>query len=1460
MLATALGLLMAVPVLPAAAEDAPAPSDPMLAAQEQAVSTGQPVLVDTLTTEVSTTEAQPDGTFSSTTDVMPVRVRKDGAWTPVDATLATNSDGTLSPKATPNDVTLSGGGSGPLVTLTNEDGHSMALTMPFALPAPTVSDDTALYTSVLPGVDLSVSVTNQGGFSDVLIVHDATAATNPDIKKLTEAASTQGLSLSATASGGMNATASDGTVDYTSPRPLMWDSSTVPDAPAENPSAGSTPVGDPAVSSTDGPGTGANVDTVPMTTTANSLTLTPDTTVLNDSGTTYPIYIDPFSNPVTKASGHYDELYSSSSCSNSPQYDKPQTNGQGVGYQRWGGSCGTGLERSYYAVPTDGLDPSMVVNDAFFTVSSTYAASWDCSQNQPITLHTTNAISSSTDWNSRPSVQDGTYPPVSTTIPSGANSGSSCSNHTATFTVTDQAQKMADTNSSSGDYWTIGLYGDESISSSNDDYLRMSSVLTLTVKFDIPPNVPTSLHTTPAASGASGACVTSGDGWIGATTYSDAGSNIQLHSTVTTNMSGVNVQAHYHVWDRTVLDSGGNTLDKSTPDSTYQASGSDADMPIGFTLKDGHEYGWDVYAQDNSSQHLASATSGHCWFKTDFTPPDTPDIATNPSFPPVGTGPATDHAAPGKTTSFTVTAADGAASDTSCTPNACLSSGVDHFLWQLDSQPTATTGTKASVTSTDSAGTATGTVTVPLTNWGVHNLYVAAVDAAGNISQAPASYTFAVPWNPDAKITPGDISGDGIPDLLATTKTGDLEMIPGNTDPAQSATPAQTGQVTDTPPPINGPVIVSTPADSPDGSSWNDYLIAHRGNLHGADVDDLFAYNRKTAQLYVVPNDLDPKDDSAFPLVPWSDFPGYIGQRSGDPVTKDPCQPIVPDSRCAGAGYDPTTPWNITQLIAPGNVYGNEQGHPAVITVENGKLWIYQSNNGKHLTDPVLLGDGDWSGLSLIAPGTVGGTLSKDANGNGTITGGTYTLWARDDASGTVYTFPLSLDQGTGLPQLLHAPVRTALTSALTTSTGGSLCLDDDHSGTDNNNKIQIWTCNGSAAQKWALLSDGSLRVLGKCLDVPGGATTDGTLLQLYTCNGTGAQKWTPGPNGSLQNSQSGKCLDDPRSSSTNGTQVQIYTCNGGANQNWTNSTPANWSTNPGTALSPVLAAIGYPTVASSGDVNSSSGGSDGNPDLYATDTNGQLTEYPGNAPTGTTATFGAPVSLGTATNTATHSWTLNEGTGTTAADCANATSSDCSTGLTASLTGAYTWASDSTRGNVLNLAGTTGYAATSGPAVDTSTSFTISAWANLNSLTANSTFVSQSDSTGNANGFQLYYSSGKQAWAFGRHDDDTTSTSFTATYGGTPKVGTWTHLVGIYDATTNQLSLYVNGRLSGTKAFAGTSWNATGPLQIGRRLFQGTYGEYTNGEVSDIHVYDTALPPADAAATGDNPSVTQLD
>ena len=125
-------------------------------------------------------------------------------------------------------------------------------------------------------------------------------------------------------------------------------------------------------------------------------------------------------------------------------------------------------------------------------------------------------------------------------------------------------------------------------------------------------------------------------------------------------------------------------------------------------------------------------------------------------------------------------------------------------------------------------------------------------------------------------------------------------------------------------------------------------------------------------------------------------------------------------------------------------------------------------------------------------------------------------------------------------------------TGPITSGVGNNLCLDDRSASTANFNPVQIWTCNGTAAQQWTVVQAGStLHVLGKCLDINGGGTANGTTVDLFDCNNTGAQVWIPQSNGSLLNPQSGRCLDDPGATTNAGTQVQIWDCNGTNAQVW---------------------------------------------------------------------------------------------------------------------------------------------------------------------------------------------------------------------------------------------------------------------------------------------------------------------
>ncbi|SCG72945.1 Ricin-type beta-trefoil lectin domain-containing protein [Micromonospora inositola] len=57
--------------------------------------------------------------------------------------------------------------------------------------------------------------------------------------------------------------------------------------------------------------------------------------------------------------------------------------------------------------------------------------------------------------------------------------------------------------------------------------------------------------------------------------------------------------------------------------------------------------------------------------------------------------------------------------------------------------------------------------------------------------------------------------------------------------------------------------------------------------------------------------------------------------------------------------------------------------------------------------------------------------------------------------------------------------------------------------------------------------------------------------MQLWTCNGTAAQQWTWTAGRDLVNPQANKCLDVTGNTSADGTKVQIWSCTGAANQKW---------------------------------------------------------------------------------------------------------------------------------------------------------------------------------------------------------------------------------------------------------------------------------------------------------------------
>ena len=167
------------------------------------------------------------------------------------------------------------------------------------------------------------------------------------------------------------------------------------------------------------------------------------------------------------------------------------------------------------------------------------------------------------------------------------------------------------------------------------------------------------------------------------------------------------------------------------------------------------------------------------------------------------------------------------------------------------------------------------------------------------------------------------------------------------------------------------------------------------------------------------------------------------------------------------------------------------------------------------------------------------------------------TQWAMANAGG-IMNWELSQD-ATGANSLVSAIYETATggTPPPTGRTGqiagiAGKCVDVAGASPANGTAVQLYDCNGTAAQSWTVAADGTLRALGKCMDVTAAGTANGTLVQLYDCNGSGAQQWQAQSTGTLRNPAAGKCLDAAGNSSANGTRLQIWECFAGTNQRWT--------------------------------------------------------------------------------------------------------------------------------------------------------------------------------------------------------------------------------------------------------------------------------------------------------------------
>jgi hypothetical protein len=141
--------------------------------------------------------------------------------------------------------------------------------------------------------------------------------------------------------------------------------------------------------------------------------------------------------------------------------------------------------------------------------------------------------------------------------------------------------------------------------------------------------------------------------------------------------------------------------------------------------------------------------------------------------------------------------------------------------------------------------------------------------------------------------------------------------------------------------------------------------------------------------------------------------------------------------------------------------------------------------------------------------------------------------------------------------------------------------------------------------------------------------------------------------------------------------------------------------------------------------------------------------------------------------------------------------------------------------------------------------SFTISAWVYLNSTSSFATAVSQNGA--HDSGFYLQYSLEDGRWAFSRvqtDGGDSDKNHYRALSLAPPALHTWTHLVGVFNASNDNLTLYVNGAPQGTAQDI-APFATGGKFVIGRGRFGDAAVDWFNGQINEVTAWGQALTAA---------------
>ena len=657
-----------------------------VAAAAYARAGGKQVEVASETSETTQVLANPDGSWTMTQYLHPVRVKQGTAWAPLDSTLVRRADGTIGPKAAVVDLALNPGGTGsagiPIVQAGTQ-GKAVGLKWTTDLPKPSLYGDTATYAEVLPGVDLTVKASAQG-YNENLVIKSADAAKNPKLREIPFGLYTKNTSVSVAAgqgrgkpaeakpADGLNVTDNAGKVLFAGDASRMWDSSGA---------------GSPAEQQL-GKGGGRREAAMGFRLAGGNVTIAPDQSFLDDPATRYPVSLDPdnwctscgIQSHVVVQSGYPDAHNWNASTGDLSDLK--------AGYENYDRA---GTSRSYIQMDTSRLGGT-VIHSA--TLNTTILHSSSCSP-APTGLWVSGPADPGTTWNLQPGWA---YQVSDMNVANCHDAGDVSGQFDATGAARDAAANHWQST------WFALAADDEGAGTAT--WRRFGLNPYFQVNYNSYPSPPSNLSMQrgllPCVTGPNRPWVFTKTPQLAGLVSDPDGGTVLAKFAVAFGAVGHNVY---------VNDSGANLIAVGTAGPDQKASAQMAAVPAGWINDDGI-YNWSMQASDGE---LWTNWVGNCEFVVDSKTPHAPSVSMTGT-PPVNQG---DPAA----FSVRVDMATAGLYD------------IDHFIYTTDGSEPQVQGSPTAPASqgTDASGalTATTSLTTTAVNGNQNLIRVKAVNKAG---------------------------------------------------------------------------------------------------------------------------------------------------------------------------------------------------------------------------------------------------------------------------------------------------------------------------------------------------------------------------------------------------------------------------------------------------------------------------------------------------------------------------------------------------------------------------------------------------------------------------------------------------------------------------------------------------------------------------------------------------------